>query len=184
MTISPGALIRARRNRGLTRRQAAEALGVSPATLLSWEKGERQPRPGRLVDLAGCYSCHVDDLSGSPDGRARVAGEGQGADVLDSLGPAAKAPAAGTEADKSAELERSTPPGAGRATYRQAALRLDPAAYDLELPSRIAGCPDFYFPDAPRNPGGCGTLDGHCVACWDRPYQGETARNGLKKEEG
>jgi len=136
-----------------------------------------------LTARAG-LSAWADSRSASADGQARMSGEGKGADVLDSLGHAARAPAAGAEADKPAGLERRTPPGAGRATYRQAALRLDPAAYDLELPSRIAGCPDFYFPDAPRNPGGCGTLDGHCVACWDRPYQGETARNGLKKEEG
>ena len=183
MNISPWALIQARRNRGLTRRQAAEALGVSPATLLDWEKGVRQPRPGRLVDLAGCYGCHIDDLSARADGQARMSEEGKGADALDSLGHAARAPAAGAEADKSAEPKRSAPPGAGRATYRQAALALDPAAYDLELPARIAGCPDFYFPEAPRNPAGCGALDKHCVACWDRPYQGETARNGLKKED-
>ena len=61
MNISPWALIQARRDRGLTRRQAAEALGVSSATLLDWEKGLRQPRPGRLVDLAGCYGCHMED---------------------------------------------------------------------------------------------------------------------------
>lgn len=182
MNISPWALIQARRNRGLTRRQAAEALGVSPATLLDWEKGLRQPRPGRLVDLAGCYGCHIDDLSASADGQARMSEEGRGADVLDSLGHAARAPAAGREGEATAQQDteygrRAVP------TYRQAALALDPAAYDIELPARIAGCPDFYFPEAPRNPAGCGALDKHCVACWDRPYQGETARNGLKKED-
>ena len=182
MNISPWALIQARRNRGLTRRQAAEALGVSPATLLDWEKGVRQPRPGRLVDLAGCYGCHIDDLSASADGQARMSEEGNGADVLDSLSHAARAPAAGREGEATAQQDteygrRAVP------TYRQAALALDPAAYDIELPARIAGCPDFYFPEAPRNPAGCGALDKHCVACWGRPYQGETARNGLKKED-
>lgn len=174
MKISPWALIRARRNRGLTRRQAAEALGVSSATLLDWEKGLRQPRPGRLVDLAGCYGCHIDDLSASADGQARMSGEG--------MGNCAKAPAAGREGEATAQQDteygRLTVP-----TYRQAALALDPAAYDIELPARIAGCPDFYFPEAPRNPAGCGALDEHCVKCWDRPYQGEAARNGLKQED-
>lgn len=182
MKISPWALIRARRNRGLTRRQAAEVLGVSSATLLDWEKGLRQPRPGRLVDLAGCYGCHIDDLSASADGQARMSGEGKGADALDSLGHTASAPAEGGEGEATAQPDteygrRAVP------TYRQAALALDPAAYDIELPARIAGCPDFYFPEAPRNPAGCGALDKHCVKCWDRPYQGEAARNGLKQED-
>lgn len=174
MKISPWALIRARRNRGLTRRQAAEALGVSSATLLDWEKGLRQPRPGRLVDLAGCYGCHIDDLSASADGQARMSGKG--------MGNCAKAPAAGREGEATAQQDTEY----GRLavpTYRQAALALDPAAYDIELPARIAGCPDFYFPEAPRNPAGCGALDEHCVKCWDRPYQGEAARNGLKQED-
>lgn len=169
MKISPWALIRARRNRGLTRRQAAEALGVSSATLLDWEKGLRQPRPGRLVDLAGCYGCHIDDLSASADGQARMSGKG--------MGNCAKAPAAGREGEATAQQDteygrRAVP------TYRQAALALDPAAYDIELPARIAGCPDFYFPEAPRNPAGCGALDEHCVKFGTGPTRAKRLGTG------
>ncbi len=62
MKLSPKALARARKNRGLTRRQAAEALGLEPKTIAAWEQGDKQPRPGQLVNLAGLYSCHVEDL--------------------------------------------------------------------------------------------------------------------------
>lgn len=63
-------------------------------------------------------------------------------------------------------------------TYLEAALALEPEAYDSELPSGISGCPDFYFPDAPVSPDGCRGFD-CCVDCWARQYQGEAGRAGL-----
>ncbi len=63
MKLSPKALARARKNRGLTRRQAAEALGLEPKTIAAWEQGEKTPRGRHLVWLAGLYGRHIDDFA-------------------------------------------------------------------------------------------------------------------------
>lgn len=62
MTIDPKALRRARLNFGLTREQAATALGVEPKTLAAWEQGDKIPRGRHLVWLAGLYGRHIDDF--------------------------------------------------------------------------------------------------------------------------
>ena len=59
MTVDPKALRQARRNFGLTREQAAEAVGVDAKTLAAWEQGEKTPRGRHLVWLAGLYGRHI-----------------------------------------------------------------------------------------------------------------------------
>lgn len=63
MTVDPKALRQARRNFGLTREQAAEAVGVDAKTLAAWEQGEKTPRGRHLVWLAGLYGRHIDDFA-------------------------------------------------------------------------------------------------------------------------
>lgn len=196
MIINPKSLTRARKNRGLTRGQAAEALGLEPKTIAAWEQGDKQPRPAQLVNLAGLYGCHIDDFreEGSEEaplplthlkltcvstmlnGAAATLDAGLRDDGLDDIQAVRQA----------YEMVKKALPALERCanlTYLQAALALDPAAYDIETPARIQGCPDFYFPGAPRNPGGCGTLDGNCVVCWNRQYQGEAPRAGKHSSE-
>ena len=43
MKIDPKALIRARKNFGITRAQAAQAIGVESKTLAAWDQGIRSP---------------------------------------------------------------------------------------------------------------------------------------------
>ncbi len=58
----------ARRARGLTQQQAAEALGIGRTTITAMEKGERRPRAEELYALAQLYGRQIGDLvrSGSP----------------------------------------------------------------------------------------------------------------------
>lgn len=63
MTIDPKALRRARLNFGLTREQAATALGVESKTVAAWEQGDKTPRGRHLVWLAGLYGRHIDDFA-------------------------------------------------------------------------------------------------------------------------
>jgi Zn-dependent peptidase ImmA (M78 family)/transcriptional regulator with XRE-family HTH domain len=52
----------ARRARGLTQQQAAEALGVSRTTITAMEKGDRRPQAAELFTLAGLYGRQLGDL--------------------------------------------------------------------------------------------------------------------------
>jgi Zn-dependent peptidase ImmA (M78 family)/DNA-binding XRE family transcriptional regulator len=56
-------LIEARRSRGLTQQQVADALGIARTTVTAMEKGERRPRSSELVRLAELYGRHVADLT-------------------------------------------------------------------------------------------------------------------------
>jgi len=51
-----------RKARGLTQQAVADALGVSRATIIALEKGDRRPKPGELVQLAALYHTQVGDL--------------------------------------------------------------------------------------------------------------------------
>ena len=70
-TIDPRALGRrlqdARRARGLTQLEVAEALEVTRTTITAMEKGERKVRPEEVVRLASIYGRAVGDLVGSRD---------------------------------------------------------------------------------------------------------------------
>lgn len=53
--MTPSQVRAIRQTLGLSRRELAARLGVSPVTVASWEQGERHPRPWaalRLADLA------------------------------------------------------------------------------------------------------------------------------------
>lgn len=63
MMIDPKALRQARLNFGLSRQQAAEAIGVEPKTIAAWEQGDKIPRGRHLVWLAGLYGRHIDDFA-------------------------------------------------------------------------------------------------------------------------
>ncbi len=68
MKIDPKALIRARKNFGITQAQAAQAVGVETKTLAAWEQGDRAPRGQQLVWLAGLYGKHIDDFAAREEG--------------------------------------------------------------------------------------------------------------------
>lgn len=53
---------RARYNAGLTIVKAAAAIGVSPATICSWEYGKHKPHNSLAAIAARVYGCTVDDL--------------------------------------------------------------------------------------------------------------------------
>jgi Zn-dependent peptidase ImmA (M78 family)/transcriptional regulator with XRE-family HTH domain len=52
----------ARRARGLTQQQAAEALGVARTTITAMEKGDRRPQAAELFTLARLYGRQLGDL--------------------------------------------------------------------------------------------------------------------------
>lgn len=62
-----------RRYRGVQVADAAQALGVSPRTLLNWHTGTSIPSARRLLALAACYGVTLDVLAGRADPpRARI----------------------------------------------------------------------------------------------------------------
>jgi tetratricopeptide (TPR) repeat protein/transcriptional regulator with XRE-family HTH domain len=71
-----GPLARRRKAVGLTQEQLAERLGVERTTVVRWERGETQPRPGlrpRLARALGVSADRIEELlaaDGSPDGHA------------------------------------------------------------------------------------------------------------------
>jgi Zn-dependent peptidase ImmA (M78 family)/transcriptional regulator with XRE-family HTH domain len=52
----------ARKARGMTQQQAADAIGVSRTTITAMEKGERLPKPAELIQLASHYGRQVSEL--------------------------------------------------------------------------------------------------------------------------
>jgi DNA-binding XRE family transcriptional regulator len=56
----------ARVNAGMTQPQAAQALGVSVATLLKWEKGTTSPNIEKAIALAGLYAIPLDAINFCP----------------------------------------------------------------------------------------------------------------------
>ena len=67
-SVDPRALGRrlqeARKSRGLTQQDAADALSVARTTITALEKGDRRARAEELVRLAGIYGRKVNDLVG------------------------------------------------------------------------------------------------------------------------
>jgi Zn-dependent peptidase ImmA (M78 family)/DNA-binding XRE family transcriptional regulator len=59
-------LAEARRTRGMTQIQAAEALGVARTTIVAIEKGDRRPRAAELVKLAQLYGQPMGTLVRDP----------------------------------------------------------------------------------------------------------------------
>lgn len=55
-------LLAARVNAGKSRKDAAEELGVSYATLANWEKGVTIPKLNQARNLAELYGVVVDDI--------------------------------------------------------------------------------------------------------------------------
>jgi len=53
----------ARVNAELTQSQACKALGISLATLIKWEHGERMPTADKAVELAKLYGLRLDDIN-------------------------------------------------------------------------------------------------------------------------
>lgn len=56
-----------RRNVGLTQRQVAESLSISPQAVSLWERGETFPTVDILTQLASLYSVSLDALVGSAE---------------------------------------------------------------------------------------------------------------------
>ena len=56
----------ARVNAGMTQPQAAQALGISVATLLKWEKGTTSPTIEKAIALAELYSIPLDAINFCP----------------------------------------------------------------------------------------------------------------------
>jgi Zn-dependent peptidase ImmA (M78 family)/DNA-binding XRE family transcriptional regulator len=55
-------LKKARNQRGMTQKEAAEIIGVARTTMVAIEKGERRVREGELIQLAEAYGRNVNDL--------------------------------------------------------------------------------------------------------------------------
>lgn len=53
----------ARVNAKMTQVQVCEALGISLATLVKWEHGERMPTADKAVDMANLYGLRLDDIN-------------------------------------------------------------------------------------------------------------------------
>ena len=64
-------LAEARRARRLTQQDAADELRVARTTITAMEKGERRPRPGELIALAGLYGRPVGEFVRPMDARSR-----------------------------------------------------------------------------------------------------------------
>ena len=55
----------ARKARGLTQQEVADALSLARTTVTALEKGERRVRPAEIIDMAGLFGRSVSDLVGS-----------------------------------------------------------------------------------------------------------------------
>lgn len=63
--------------RGLTQKELAGCLGVSPSTLGNYIRGERRPPQAVLLSLASYFHVTVDFLLGVPDVRTSSAEESE-----------------------------------------------------------------------------------------------------------
>ena len=52
----------ARINAGITQKDAADSLGITQGTLLSYEKGYREPQVDMLRRMSELYGCEVGDF--------------------------------------------------------------------------------------------------------------------------
>ena len=55
-------LAAARVNAELTQVEAARAVDVTESTLISWEKGRKEPPFGKLLALCDLYGCTPNDI--------------------------------------------------------------------------------------------------------------------------
>ena len=53
--------------RGISRSQAAKAIGVSKQTIGRWERGDSEPTRQYLVSMAQAYHVSLDQLAGVSD---------------------------------------------------------------------------------------------------------------------
>ena len=56
----------ARRNAGLTQKEAAKALKISNTTLGKWERGESFPTADKILEICELYSTHYDHIDFLP----------------------------------------------------------------------------------------------------------------------
>ena len=56
----------ARRNAGLTQKQAAKELKISNTTLGKWEKGESFPTADKIPEICELYGVHYDNINFMP----------------------------------------------------------------------------------------------------------------------
>ena len=54
----------ARVNANLTQQEAADKLGVSKHTIISWELGRAKPKKYAIIALAKIYNIDIDNLKG------------------------------------------------------------------------------------------------------------------------
>lgn len=47
---------------GLTKSEAGTLIGVDASTIFAWEKGTRNPKPGKLKIIADVYECELEDV--------------------------------------------------------------------------------------------------------------------------
>lgn len=64
MSVLPDRLKTIRESRGLTQRQLAKLINISPSTIALYETGDRNPDPNMLKKLADVLDCSVDWLLG------------------------------------------------------------------------------------------------------------------------
>ena len=57
----------ARRNAGLTQKEAAKELKISNTTLGKWERGESFPTADKIPEICGLYAIHYDHIDFLPD---------------------------------------------------------------------------------------------------------------------
>lgn len=55
-------LMKARAELGITQAELAEAVGVAPVTVNSWEKGTRFPRPKNVLALSRVLGMSFEDI--------------------------------------------------------------------------------------------------------------------------
>lgn len=56
----------ARRNAGLTQKEAAKELKISNTTLGKWEKGESFPTADKIPEICKLYGVHYDNINFLP----------------------------------------------------------------------------------------------------------------------
>ena len=56
------AIKRIREQKGISQKDFAEALGVTPGAVSHWEQGRRKPGIDDLIAIAKLLECKVDDL--------------------------------------------------------------------------------------------------------------------------
>ena len=54
-----------RKERGMTQRELADALGESRRNVEDWERGRRLPRVDKAVRIAGFFDASVEDMFGA-----------------------------------------------------------------------------------------------------------------------